>query len=62
MSKFTCLINNIKYTNDQVKIDLLLVKLSDKINQLLIRQNILMYYLGYVTWLHKLNTNIHKAD
>ena len=61
MPKFTRLINNVGYTDDQAKIDLLSVKLSDEMNQLLIGQDILTDYLGYITWLHKLNTDVYVA-
>lgn len=62
MPKFTRLINDVGYTDNQSKIDLLSVKLSDKINQLLIGQNMRINYLGYVTWLHKLDTNVCVAN
>lgn len=32
MPEFTCLINDIGYTNDQAKINLLLVKFFDEMN------------------------------
>lgn len=58
MLKFTYLINNITYMKNQSKIDLFLVKLLNKMNQLLIGQNMPINYLEYITWLHKLDTNI----
>ena len=61
MPKFTHLMNDVRYTNDQVKIDLRLLKFSNKKNQLLIGQDMPMNYLGYVTRLHKLDTNVRVA-
>ena len=58
MPKFILLMNDVGYTNDQAKIDLLLVKFSDKMNQLLIKQNMPTDYLGYVTQLQKLNNDV----
>lgn len=54
--------NNIRYIDNQSKIDLFFIKLSDKINQLLIGQNMPNNYLGYIIWLHKLNTNVFVAN
>lgn len=62
MPKFTHLINDVEYINNQSKIDLLSIKLSDKINQLLIGQDMLTNYLRYITWLHKLDTNVYVAN
>lgn len=50
--------NDVSYTDDQSKIDLLFVKLPDDMNQLFISQNMPINYLWYVTQLHKLDTNI----
>ena len=57
--KFTRLMNDVGYTDDQSKIDLLSVNLSDEMNQLLIGQDMPVDYLGYVTRLHKLDTDVH---
>lgn len=62
MSKFTRLMNDVGYTNDQSKIDLLSVELSNEMNQLLIGQDMLLDYLGYVTRLHKLDTDVYVAN
>lgn len=43
--------NYLGYTDDQAKIDLLSVSLSDEMNQLLIGQDMPADYLGYVTQL-----------
>ena len=61
MPKFTRLMNDVGYIDDQAKIDLLLVKLSDEMNQLLIGQDMPTDYLGYVTRLHKLDTDVRVA-
>ena len=62
MPEFTRLMNDVGYTDDQSKIDLLSVKLSDKMNQLLIGQDMPLGYLGYVTRLHKLDTDVRVAN
>ncbi len=62
MPKFTRLINDVGYTDDYSKIDLFLVKLLDEMNQLLIGQDMPTKYLRYVTWLHKLDTDICVAN
>ena len=54
--------NDVGYTDDQSKIDLLSVKLSDEMSQLLIGQDTPLDYLGYVTLLHKLDTNVRVAN
>lgn len=54
--------NDVGYTDDQSKIDLLSVKLSDKMNQLLIGQDMPFDYLGYITQLHKLDTDVCVAN
>lgn len=59
MPKFTRLMNDVGYTDDQSKIDLLSVNLSDEMNQLLIGQDMPVDYLVYVTRLHKLDTDVH---
>ena len=53
--------NDVGYTDDQSKIDLLSVKLSDEMNQLLIGQDMPAGYLGYVIRLHKLDTDVRVA-
>lgn len=53
--------NDVGYTDDQSKIDLFSVNLSDEMNQLLIGQEIPLDYLGYVTRLHKLYTDVRVA-
>lgn len=58
MPEFTRLMNDVGYTDDQAKIDLLLVRLSDKMNQLLIGQDMSADYLGYVTRFYKLDTDV----
>ena len=62
MPEFTRLMNDVGYTDDQSKIDLLSVKLSDEMNQLLIGQDMPLDYLGYVTRLHKLDTDVRVAN
>ena len=62
MPEFTRLMNDVGYTDDQSKIDLLSVKLSDEMNQLLIGQDMPLDYLRYVTRLHKLDTDVHFAN
>ena len=62
MPEFTRLMNDVGYTDDQSKIDLLSVKLSDEMNQLLIGQDMPTDYLGYVTRLHKLDTDVRVAN
>ena len=62
MPEFTRLMNDVGYTDDQSKIDLLFVKLSDEMNQLLIGQDMPTDYLGYVTRLHKLDTDVRVAN
>lgn len=62
MPEFTQLMNNVGYTDDKSKIDLFLVKLSDKMNQLLIGQDMPTDYLGYITWLHKLDTDVRVIN
>lgn len=61
MAEFTRLINDVGYTDDQAKIDRISVKLSDDMNQLLIGQDMPADYLGYVTRLHILDTNVRVA-
>ena len=61
MPEFTRLINNFGCTDDQAKIDLVSVKLSDEMNQLLIGQDMPADYLGYATCLHKLGTDVRVA-
>lgn len=62
MPEFTRLMNNVGYTDDQAKIDLLLLRLSDKMNQLLIGQDMSADYLGYVTCFYKLDTDVCVAS
>ncbi len=54
--------NDVGYKANQSKVDSFSVKLSDKMNPLLIRQNMTLDYLGYVTWLHKLDTDVRIAN
>ncbi len=54
--------NNIGYTNDQSKIDLFSIKLSGKMNQLLIGQDIPLDYLRYVIRLDKSDTDVNVAN
>ena len=61
MPEFSRLMNGVGYTDDQAKIDLLSVKLCDKMSQLLIGQDMPADYLDYVTRLHKLDTDAHVA-
>lgn len=58
MLEFTCLITDVKYTDNQSKIELLSIKLLDKMNQLLIDQDMATNYLGYITQLNKLDINV----
>lgn len=62
MPEFTRLMNDVGYTDDQSKIDLLAVKLSDEMNQLLIGQDMPLDYLGYVNRIHKLDTDVRVAN
>ncbi len=62
MLEFLQLMNDVGYKNDQSKIDLLSVKLSDQMNQFLIGQSIPFDFLGYVTRLHKLDTDVRIAN
>lgn len=62
MPEFTRLMNDVGYTDGQAKIDLLLVRLSDKMNQLLIGQDMSADYLGYVTRFYKLDTDVCIAS
>ena len=61
MPEFTRFMNDVGYTDDQAKIDILSVKLSDEMNQLLTTQDMPADYFGYVTRLHKLGTEVRVA-
>lgn len=54
--------NDIEYINNQSKIDILSVKLSNKMNQLLIGENMPINHLRYITWFHKLDANVYMAN
>lgn len=62
MPKFTQLLNDMGNTDNQSKIDLFSVKLLDEMNQLLISQDMLIDYLGYVTWLYEFDTDVCVAN
>lgn len=62
MPEFTRLMNDVNNTDDQSKIDLLSVKLSDQMNRLLIGQDMPLDYLGYVNQLHKLDNDVRVAN
>lgn len=62
MPEFIRLMNDMGYTDEQSKVDLFSVKLSDAMNQFLIGQDMPMDYLGYITRLHKLDTDVHVAN
>ena len=62
MLEFLQLMNDISYKEDQSKIDLLSVKLSNKMNQFLIGQSMPFDFSEYVTRLHKLDTDVRITN